>query len=160
MQSFAQLPPDRRLRFCNEAQATLGLHAVSVEKDYWVCWTLRELFQLPGWGAHLTFKGGTSLAKAWKLIERFSEDIDIVIERDFLGFDGVHGPEHAPSKKQQRLRLDALKAECRQRIQHSLKPALAARFKSLLPADAVWRLEEDPRRSRWTIAVVLLSGGD
>ena len=144
MQSFAQLPPDRRLRLCNEAQASLGLHAVSVEKDYWVCWTLRELFQLPEWGAHLTFKGGTSLAKAWKLIERFSEDIDIVIERDFLGFGGDHGPEHAPSKKQQRLRLDALKAECRQRIQHSLKPALAARFKSLLPADAVWRLEEDP----------------
>jgi hypothetical protein len=144
MQSFAQLPPDRRRRLCNEAQATLGLHAVSVEKDFWVCWTLRELFQLPEWGAHLTFKGGTSLAKAWKLIERFSEDIDIVIERDFLGFGGDHGPEHAPSKKQQRLRLDALKAECRQRIQLSLKPALAARFKSLLPADAVWRLEEDP----------------
>jgi len=105
---------------------------------------VRELFQLPEWGAHLTFKGGTSLAKAWKLIERFSEDIDIVIERDFLGFGGDRGPEHAPSKKQQRLRLDALKIECRQRIQHSLKPALAARFKSLLPTDAVWRLEEDP----------------
>jgi len=121
MPSFAQLPPDQRRRFCNEAQAKLGLHAVSVEKDFWVCWTLRELFQLPEWGAHFTFKGGTSLAKGWKLIERFSEDIDVVIERDFLGFGGDRGPEHAPSKKQQRVRLDALKAECQQRIQHSLQ---------------------------------------
>jgi hypothetical protein len=141
---FAQLPPDQRRRLCNEAQAKFGLHAVSVEKDFWVCWTLHELFQLPEWGTHLTFKGGTSLAKAWKLIERFSEDIDVVIDRDFLGFGGDRGPEHAPSKKQQRLRLDALKAECQQLIRHSLHLALAARFKSLLPADAVWRLEEDP----------------
>ena len=144
MQSFAQLPPDQRRRLCNEAQAKLGLHAVSVEKDFWVCWTLRELFHLPEWGTHLTFKGGTSLAKAWKLIERFSEDIDVVIDRDFLGFGGDRGPEHAPSKKQQRLRLDALKAECQRRIRDSLLPALAARFKSLLPAGAAWKLEEDP----------------
>ncbi|MGH7941439.1 MAG: nucleotidyl transferase AbiEii/AbiGii toxin family protein [Limisphaerales bacterium] len=144
MPSFAQLPPDQRRRLCNEAQAKLGLHAVSVEKDFWVCWTLRELFQLPEWGSHFTFKGGTSLAKGWKLIERFSEDIDVVIERDFLGFGGDRGPEHAPSKKQQRARLDALKAECQKRIRHSLQPALAARFKSVLPADAAWKLEEDP----------------
>jgi hypothetical protein len=144
MQSFAQLPSDQRRRLCNEAQAKLGLHAVSVEKDFWACWTLRELFQLPEWGAHFTFKGGTSLAKAWKLIERFSEDIDVVIERDFLSFGGDRGPEHAPSKKQQRARLDALKAECQQRIQHSLLPALTARFKSLLPPDARWKLQEDP----------------
>jgi len=141
--SFAQLSPDQRRRLCKEAQAKLGLHAVSVEKDYWVCWTLRELFQLPEWGAHMTFKGGTSLAKGWQLIERFSEDIDVVIERDFLGFGGDRGPEHAPSKKQQRTRLDALKAECQQRIQHSLLPTLTTRFKLLLPSSARWKLEED-----------------
>ena len=39
----------------------MGLQAVSVEKDFWVCWTLRDLFTLPGIGSHLTFKGGTSL---------------------------------------------------------------------------------------------------
>jgi len=51
----------------------MGLQAVSVEKDFWVCWTLRELFRMNGIGGHLTFKGGTSLSKAWKLIERYSE---------------------------------------------------------------------------------------
>ena len=44
-----------------------------VEKDFWVCWTLRELFCLPGWGQSITFKGGTSLSKCWGLINRFSE---------------------------------------------------------------------------------------
>jgi predicted nucleotidyltransferase component of viral defense system len=48
----------------------MGLVNSSVEKDFWVSWTLQKLFTLPEWGAHLTFKGGTSLSKGWKLIER------------------------------------------------------------------------------------------
>ena len=88
---------ERRRRFCEEAQAKLSLRAASIEKDFWVCWTLRELFSLPGCGSHLTFKGGTSLPKAWKLIERFSEDIDVVLDRGFLGFGGDKSPEAAAS---------------------------------------------------------------
>jgi predicted nucleotidyltransferase component of viral defense system len=75
--TFIQLPPERQRAIYDEAQARRGLPAQSIEKDFWVCWTLRELFQHPQWGAHFTFKGGTSLSKAWKLIERFS-DIDLV----------------------------------------------------------------------------------
>jgi hypothetical protein len=75
----------------------MGLQAFSVEKDFWVCWTLRELFALPGIGEHLTFKGGTSLSKAWKLIHRFSEDIDIIVDKEPLGFGGAASPEEAPS---------------------------------------------------------------
>ena len=72
MNSYLQAPADRRRRFCEEAQAMLGLPAESIEKDFWVCWTLRELFTLPQSGSLLTFKGGTSLSKGWKLIQRFS----------------------------------------------------------------------------------------
>jgi predicted nucleotidyltransferase component of viral defense system len=46
-----------------------------------VCWTLRELFSLPGIGEHLIFKGGTSLSKVWRAIARFSEDIDVSLSR-------------------------------------------------------------------------------
>ena len=53
---------------------------------------LRETFLLPKTGSHLTFKGGTSLSKGWKLIQRFSEDIDVVIAREFLGFGGDKEP--------------------------------------------------------------------
>lgn len=143
MQAFVELPAEARLRLCNEAEARLGLRAVAIEKDFWVCWTLRELFGMPEWGEHFTFKGGTSLSKAWHLIERFSEDIDLVISRDFLGFAGDRAPEHARSRKQQRQRLDALKATCRERIHDSLLSALAGRFRAVLPDEAPWTLEED-----------------
>jgi len=99
MDGFLNLSADDRRVAFHEAEARLRLRASSIEKDFWVCWTLRELFRLPQWGAHLTFKGGTSLSKAWQLIERFSEDIDVVIDRDFLGFGGEQDPLNAPSRK-------------------------------------------------------------
>jgi len=84
----------------------MGLQAFSVEKDFWVCWTLRELFGLPGAGEYLTFKGGTSLSKAWGLIERFSEDIDLIVAKEALGFGGDAAPDKARSNKQRKLRLE------------------------------------------------------
>lgn len=91
----------------------MGLQAVSVEKDFWVCWTLRELFTMPGIGGHLTFKGGTSLSKAWKFIQRFSEDIDIIVDKEVLGFGGDEAPDKAPSNKQRKIRLEKLMEACR-----------------------------------------------
>ena len=64
-----------------------GMSAFTVEKDWWVVQTLSVIFGMEV-GQHLVFKGGTSLSKAWKLIERFSEDIDLAIDRDFFGYDG------------------------------------------------------------------------
>jgi len=59
-----------------------------IEKDWWVTAVLRAMFGLP-YAGHLSFKGGTSLSKCWHLIDRFSEDIDIAIDREFLGFRGT-----------------------------------------------------------------------
>ncbi len=59
-----------------------------IEKDWWVTAVLRAMFSLP-YAGHLSFKGGTSLSKCWHLIDRFSEDIDIAIDREFLGFSGT-----------------------------------------------------------------------
>src|ERR1700720_521656 len=99
MNGYIELNRDDRRLLCEQARAELGLPAESIEKDFWVCWTLRELFTLAEWGQRLTFKGGTSLSKGWKLIERFSEDIDVVIDREFLGF----GAEHLGSKQMSKL---------------------------------------------------------
>ena len=110
-----------------------------------MCWTLCELIRLPEWGEHITFKGGTSLSKAWKLIERFSEDIDLVIDREFLGFGG-----ETLSGNQQR----HLKEECSRRIHVDIAPALQARFRELLPAGSAWTLEaasEAEDRDRQTL---------
>ncbi len=93
MDGYLELSSERRRLICEQSQARLNLPETSIEKDYWVCWILRELFSLPGWGKSITFKGGTSLSKCWGLINRFSEDIDIVIDKDFLGFGGKDSPE-------------------------------------------------------------------
>ena len=131
MDRFLLLPDARRRLLCEEAGRTLGLSAGSVEKDFWVCWTLRTLFSSPTSGPHLTFKGGTSLSKGWKLIQRFSEDIDIVIDRDFLGFGGERAPEAAPSQKQRSKRIDELKDACQRHILDTLLPALRDRVEEL-----------------------------
>lgn len=145
MNSFAGLPEDRRRLICEQTAAQTGLVASSVEKDFWVTWTLGKLFSLPEWGEHLTFKGGTSLSKVWKLIERFSEDIDIVINRAPLGFDGENDPAHAASGKQKRNRLDALKAAAQDCVQSRIHPALKETFAGNLPGDLSWSLVDDPK---------------
>ena len=93
MDIFLKLTAERRRQLCQAAGDAIGLDAPSIEKDFWVCWTLRELFSIPQFGPHLTFKGGTSLSKGWKLIERFSEDIDVVINREYLGFGRDRAPD-------------------------------------------------------------------
>jgi len=65
-----------------------GMTPFAVEKDWWVSRTLEIIFQMKI-AKHLVFKGGTSLSKAWKLIHRFSEDIDLAIDREF--FEGYSG---------------------------------------------------------------------
>jgi predicted nucleotidyltransferase component of viral defense system len=79
MNAFLELPPERRRLAFQQVDESMGLQAFSVEKDFWVCWILREMFALPGVGEHLTFKGGTSLSKAWRLIQRFSEDMGALL---------------------------------------------------------------------------------
>lgn len=133
---------DRRLA-CLQVEDRMRLQAASVEKDFWVCWTLRELTTLPGIGEHLTFKGGTSLSKGWGLIERFSEDIDIVVDRGMLGFGGDASPDRAPSKNQRRKRLDELVERCRTWVQGDLMSALGERCTTVLGTDS-WKLEIDP----------------
>ena len=70
-----------------EAHDTLGFSKIVIEKDWWVTAVLRALFALP-YAENLSFKGGTSLSKCYNLIERFSEDIDIAVYREFLGLGG------------------------------------------------------------------------
>ena len=65
-----------------------GLPKQAIEKDLWVTVMLQLLFSLPC-AESLVFKGGTSLSKVWRLISRFSEDIDIAIDRSLFGFEGI-----------------------------------------------------------------------
>jgi predicted nucleotidyltransferase component of viral defense system len=141
---FLSFSEDRRRTVCEQAQDKLGLPPATIEKDFWVCWALKKLFNLPKWGPRLTFKGGTLLSKGWGLIERFSEDIDIVIDRDALGFGGNMSPDHAPSKKQTRKRLDALKAARRQCVNETLLPLFEDVISHEMPEELSCQIDPDP----------------
>ena len=130
MDAFAQLPASERRIYFEQTAARLGVSPQIVEKDFWVCWTLKQLFVLPDIGPHLIFKGGTSLSKVFRIIERFSEDIDVSIERGFLGFGGDNEPEAGGSNKEKQRRIEALMAACQQKIEGALL-ARVAQHKSL-----------------------------
>lgn len=86
---FIDLSKEERADILDRVSAELNIQQREViEKDWWVTAVLRALFSLP-YAQHLSFKGGTSLSKCWNLIGRFSEDIDIAIDREYLGFSGT-----------------------------------------------------------------------
>jgi len=94
------------------------------EKDFWVCFALQHLFGLPGARDYFIFKGGTSLAKVWRAIHRFSEDIDISLTREWLGFTGERDPESARTRTQRARLLTALSAACAARVREELARSL------------------------------------
>lgn len=143
MPQFLQLSPSDQRLTIEQTAARNGWTPSSVEKDFWVCWVLQQLFSMQGLAPHLTFKGGTSLSKAWGLIDRFSEDIDLTMGRDALGFGGINSPEQAPSAKQRSKRLKALKAACSVYVRDTLLPQLREKFTSRL-GGAGWTLQTDP----------------
>jgi len=141
MDNFVKTSIEEQRLYFEQAQPKLGLPPVSIEKDFWVCWTLWKLFSLPKLGNQLFFKGGTSLSKCWALIERFSEDIDIVIDRKFLGFSGEKSPEKALSKNKRRILLEELRETCRVYIHSELKPAIEQCFAESFPPGIKWSLD-------------------
>jgi hypothetical protein len=84
---WLQLPETERRQVLSAVAGITQLPAPAIEKDWWVTVVLFACFHTP-WSGQLAFKGGTSLSKAWGLIERFSEDIDLVLDRADLGFEG------------------------------------------------------------------------
>jgi hypothetical protein len=93
MDRLARLPAADRRDIFSEAAARLGIRPSIIEKDFWVCVSLKLLFQKSRFAKSLVFKGGTSLSKAHRLIERFSEDIDLVLDWTLIGFgDGLKNP--------------------------------------------------------------------
>lgn len=87
MDKIARFAAGQRRELFSEAAARLGMTPAVVEKDFWVTWMLDRLFADPPLAELLMFKGGTSLSKAYGLIERFSEDIDLILDWRVLSQD-------------------------------------------------------------------------
>jgi len=102
-----------------------GAPVGNIEKDFWVCWTLDALYhRLPADRPRLLFKGGTSLSKAYGLIQRFSEDIDVTVFREDLEQAATVKELEALSGKKRRARLDEIRDACRAYITGSLRENL------------------------------------
>jgi hypothetical protein len=119
---------DRRDLFVATARR-VGTTERNAEKDFWVCWTMAALFQeQPSGSPRLLFKGGTSLSKAFGLIERFSEDIDITVFREDLGEPVSIDELEALSAKKRRAKLDEIRAACQRYLVEDLQPQLTAQM--------------------------------
>lgn len=131
--------------FMNEAAARRDVTPIIIEKDFWVCWTLRRLMETPGLGEHLTFKGGTSLSKAYGIIDRFSEDIDLTIGRSAPQIEQTKPPmENGISRKERGRRAKILKAAAQAYVRDTVMPALEAAIEEALGARARWTMMLDP----------------
>jgi hypothetical protein len=87
MDKIAAGPASDRRDLFQESASQLGMNPAIVEKDFWVCWILKLLFVEPALKNQMVFKGGTRLSKVFGLIDRFSEDIDLVLDWRLLGYD-------------------------------------------------------------------------
>ncbi len=81
------IPRETKIRAYTQVAEDTGIASYAVEKDWWVVQILSAIFEMEV-SKYLIFKGGTSLSKAWNLIERFSEDIDLAFDRSYLGIGG------------------------------------------------------------------------
>ena len=173
-QLIAATPRDRLELFLTTANR-LGVPVGNVEKDFWVCWTLNALYrERPAGAPRLLFKGGTSLSKAYGLIERFSEDIDITVFRDDLDQPASIDELESLSKKKRRAKLDTIRDACRAYVTGPLREFLDAQLADATGADGrivvddadpdgqtllVWYPEVEPRDGAYVRPAVCIEAG-
>ena len=135
---YLDLETDVRREALEFAASESGRPAYLLEKDIWVVWTLRTLFGAPV-GASLVFKGGTSLSKAYGVIRRFSEDVDLTYDiRDIVPDLIGNSAEPLPANRSQEKRWSA---EIRRRLaewtRNTAAPYLAEALGAVEPGGTV-----------------------
>ncbi len=134
---FASPDKERREALTFAADAS-GRPIHLTEKDVWVVWSLKRIFGGP-YAARLVFKGGTSLSKAYKVIRRFSEDIDLTYDiREIAGdLIGESGSVLPPSKSQEKKWTKAIRERLADWVSSKILPTISAAIvQQKLPATA------------------------
>ena len=145
MDRIAQASGEDRAELFRGAATTLQPQRspAIIEKDFWVCWTLRRIYEVLQFRSQLIFKGGTSLSKVFDAIERFSEDVDLSLSRRDLGFTDERDPEESGiSGNEARRRIDALVHRCKEEVRDRLLPMVQSDFTSMLGVSD-WTVELD-----------------
>ena len=141
MDNFAKLAADERRPYLEETASRRNSTNTAIEKDFWVCWTLRHLFSLQG-VPRMCFKGGTTLSKVFRLIHRFSEDIDVSLDRVALGFTGKRDLADKNLSNTKRKQLDKqLREAIQSEVTTRILPQLAKSFESIIGKTG-WELRD------------------
>jgi hypothetical protein len=128
MDKVALLPSSERAELFRETGARRGVLPAIIEKDFWVCWVLKQIFSSEELQPHFVFKGGTSLSKVFGLIDRFSEDVDMILDWRLLGYGPKEDPyQDHPSNTQQ----NRFNQEFNTRAQAYIKETLLPQLKTL-----------------------------
>ncbi len=150
MKEILNKPHKERAQLFQEAAARSKniKRPVIIEKDFWVCWTLDQIFKNPVLAPHVTFKGGTSLSKCYNMIDRFSEDIDLTLAKSYISIMGDNDPISAATPSQRGKRLEQLSDAVIIKIANDVKPVLTEEFRKNLSAyfnDKEWQLTIDEK---------------
>lgn len=133
---FLALPLPERRPYFEQAAQQRGILPVILEKDFWVCWMLGVLFE-SDFGTALVFKGGTSLSKVYRAIDRFSEDIDLSISPDTLGLPPVDPTQL--SRNQADRWMKQAESACSDFVRQQMQPRLQSAVEEVLgPTKDKW----------------------
>ena len=132
MERIATLPREQRAEVFRETAARRNMSEAVVEKDFWVCWALGKIFADDTVSQKVLFKGGTSLSKVFKLIERFSEDIDLILDwREVTNED----PEAKRSRSKQDQFNKQLQAAAQQYLRDDFQPKIRTLLGGIVSTD-------------------------
>src|ERR1017187_8289469 len=126
------MPARERADLFAETAERKVLPEAIIEKDFWVCWVLKQLFSIEALSGRVLFKGGTSLSKIFHAINRFSEDIDLAVDYAALGFTGARDPRREDiSKSKRNAILAEMMNECQQYVRGEFLDALKPRYEEV-----------------------------
>lgn len=149
MKNIATIPSEDRNDLFRSTASNMKMTEAVVEKDFWVCFMLDYLFHKCPWKNQLVFKGGTSLSKAYGLIHRFSEDIDLILDWRVIGYDKYEPWEERSNTKQDFFNKEAnIRAE--EFLREIFMPTISKELSKELqyPVD-LYIEEDDPQTVRF-----------
>lgn len=164
MNKVATMNARERAELFAETAARKNVSEAIIEKDFWVCWVLKQLFSNKAFEGRLLFKGGTSLSKIFHAINRFSEDIDLAVDYVALGFTGDKDPRQENISRTKRdAILDKMMETCRSYIAGEFLGTFRQHCVELLRAGDAWGLDvskTDPNAVEFKYPVASTKGLD
>lgn len=153
MNNVARMPSRERADLFAETAARKGVSEAVIEKDFWVCWILKQLFSVEALSGRLLFKGGTSLSKVFHAINRFSEDIDLAVDYVALGFTDDRDPRREDLSKTKRAAILAeMMTACQRYIGGEFVEILRGHCGEILGHSDAWGIDvsdQDPNVVRF-----------